>query len=208
MMNEEMASLESTGHDDSFFAGEDDELIEDENDVVLDGDDDENDHMVAEAINDVYGSTSDRIKTFEDAEEMLKRARTELVEAFRSIPDVGEMRKAYDQAVLKCPHLIELESPPDKYLRAHDFNAWEASYAMVYYWRKRVEVFGPDLAYYPLSLTGKGVSWLRWSRIMSFFRERLSIFSNPCNIILLCPGAFRKSGRRYQNWFMLRLAGI
>eukprot|EP00977_Amphora_coffeiformis_P028540 scaffold35825_cov183-Amphora_coffeaeformis.AAC.1 len=65
-------------------------------------------------------------------------------------------KQAYVQAQQRCPHLVELESPPMMFLRRHEFHVWNAATALIGYWEVRWQMFGPERAFLPLDLTGHG----------------------------------------------------
>uniref|UniRef100_A0A7S2YEW3 CRAL-TRIO domain-containing protein n=1 Tax=Entomoneis paludosa TaxID=265537 RepID=A0A7S2YEW3_9STRA len=64
-------------------------------------------------------------------------------------------RAAYDEAMKRDPHLVELETPKERFLRILNFNHWAAAEAIASYWTKRVELF-EDRAFRPLTIDGYG----------------------------------------------------
>lgn len=66
-----------------------------------------------------------------------------------------DRKAAYLQALNECPHLVQTESDPLKFLRFEKYNSWSASERLVTYWRKRKEWFG-DRAFLPMDLSGNG----------------------------------------------------
>jgi hypothetical protein len=80
-----------------------------------------------------------------------KRALIELEQAIDLIPD--SEKGAYLHAVRTVPALVQLESPPLRYLRFDSYNTWAAARRLVDYWQGRVELFGEERAYLPLRLT-------------------------------------------------------
>lgn len=75
--------------------------------------------------------------------------------AIHRIPNIGDRRTDYDEAVEKVPHLVEIESPMDRYLRALNYDAELAAEQIVLFWKKRKQVFG-DRALRPMTITGRG----------------------------------------------------
>ena len=99
-------------------------------------------------------------KTFESLGEsddelrVLIRARAQLKGALNLIPQ--EEKTAYSEALQRAPHLVQLESNFDRYLRFDNFDPWAAARRIVDYWQARVEVFGEERAFRPLVLSGEG----------------------------------------------------
>ena len=77
-----------------------------------------------------------------------------LQEALYAIPAAD--KRSYDVAVQRCPRLIEWESPPERYLRFDNYDAKAAALRLVDYWQARLELYGPERAYMPLTLSGTG----------------------------------------------------
>lgn len=80
-----------------------------------------------------------------------KQALIELEQAIDLIPEAD--KEAYLHAVRTVPALVQLESPPLRYLRFDSYNTWAAARRLVDYWKGRVEMFGAERAYLPLRLT-------------------------------------------------------
>jgi hypothetical protein len=80
-----------------------------------------------------------------------KQALIELEQAIDLIPE--SEKGAYLHAVQTVPALVQLESPPLRYLRFDSYNTWAAARRLVDYWQGRVELFGAERAYLPLRLT-------------------------------------------------------
>lgn len=88
-------------------------------------------------------ANSKHIKALKDVEEAIGR--------------IDEHEKtAYLEAVRRAPHLVATESDPLRFLRFTNFNAAAAAQGVVKYWKRRADVFGPNRAFLPLSLTGNG----------------------------------------------------
>lgn len=62
-----------------------------------------------------------------------------------------ENNVAYYQAMEKCPHVVETESPPSLYFDFCQQNAWQAAQRIATYWTLRVKHFGEERAFLPLS---------------------------------------------------------
>jgi hypothetical protein len=80
-----------------------------------------------------------------------KQALIELEQAIDLIPE--SEKGAYLHAVQTVPSLVQLESPPLRYLRFDSYNTWATARRLVDYWQGRVELFGAERAYLPLRLT-------------------------------------------------------
>ena len=63
-----------------------------------------------------------------------------------------EEQQPYLNIKQMAPHLIELESSPEKYLIASEWNYWQAAKNFLAYWQKRQQVFGPERFCKPLRL--------------------------------------------------------
>ena len=84
---------------------------------------------------------------------MLVRSKAQLKDAFAIIPE--EEKTAYTEALKVAPHLVELESSAERYLRFDNFDPWAAARRIVDYWKARVELFG-NRAFRPITLSGNG----------------------------------------------------
>jgi hypothetical protein len=72
--------------------------------------------------------------------------------AVADLVDIDKM--AYEMAVSRCPHLIERESAPIKFLLASDFRFDVAARRLVMYWSRRISLFGSTKGYEPLVCDG------------------------------------------------------
>lgn len=77
----------------------------------------------------------------------------QLEKAFQGIPEAD--KKDYLHAREEALDIVHQESDHMKFLRRYKFKASEAAYAIVAYWKKRVELFG-NRAILPLNLSGVG----------------------------------------------------
>jgi hypothetical protein len=65
-------------------------------------------------------------------------------------------KESYLQALQNCPQLVQQETPPLWFLRYDNYDAWAAAQRLVYYWKCRYDIFGPQRAFLPMSQTGHG----------------------------------------------------
>jgi hypothetical protein len=73
----------------------------------------------------------------------------------RAIKGISESdRLAYNEALERCPHLVEEESHPSLYLRKDDFDPWMGAWRLVDYWHIRKIVFGSTRAFLPMTQQG------------------------------------------------------
>jgi hypothetical protein len=82
-----------------------------------------------------------------------REARSLFHDAMASIPQ--EDKGAYLEAVGRVPHLVEVESNPDRYLDFLGYDPWKAALRVAEYWKARVDLFG-DRAFLPLTISGEG----------------------------------------------------
>jgi hypothetical protein len=80
-------------------------------------------------------------------------ARAQFDEAMAGLP--RETTEAYVEALRRAPDLVETESNPDLYMEYDHHDPWRAALRVAAYWTTRVEIFGDDRAYRPLTLTGR-----------------------------------------------------
>jgi len=71
---------------------------------------------------------------------------------------IGDGEKAcYVQARETCPPAVfQYECDPLMFLRACQWDPWQAAQRMVAYWNERLQVFGPDRAFLPMILPASG----------------------------------------------------
>mmetsp|Transcript_8930 Transcript_8930/g.13706 ORF Transcript_8930/g.13706 Transcript_8930/m.13706 type:complete len:324 (+) Transcript_8930:100-1071(+) len=65
-----------------------------------------------------------------------------------------EERAAYMTASVLSPELLETECSPVLFLQCEDYDPDRAAKRMAIYWTKRVEFFGEERAFLPMTLTG------------------------------------------------------
>lgn len=65
-------------------------------------------------------------------------------------------RAAYARAQRVAPHLVRHETPALWFLRYDRYDPWAAARRLVTYWTQRVQIFGPERAFRPMSQTGRG----------------------------------------------------
>eukprot|EP00522_Entomoneis_paludosa_P018171 CAMPEP_0172448102 /NCGR_PEP_ID=MMETSP1065-20121228/7190_1 /TAXON_ID=265537 /ORGANISM="Amphiprora paludosa, Strain CCMP125" /LENGTH=229 /DNA_ID=CAMNT_0013199505 /DNA_START=35 /DNA_END=721 /DNA_ORIENTATION=+ len=110
-----------------------------------------------EVMMDLFGTAE--VETVEQGEAMVAGGRQQLEDALQSMlrndPDDSDLWNSYDKAKQQSPHLIEIESNPDKFLRFYKYDVWAASEAIAKYWQKRESIFG-ERAFRPMTLCGEG----------------------------------------------------
>ena len=84
----------------------------------------------------------------------VEEATMKMEEVIWLLPD-GEEKDAYREASSEVPELIRSESNPLWYLRAANFDAWDAAKSLTAYWFYRKRWFG-DRALLPMDLSGDG----------------------------------------------------
>lgn len=82
----------------------------------------------------------------------LDEALSLLGQAIDTMPD--SEKATYLFVLEKFPHLVQQESPGERFLRAADFDPWAAASRLVQYWTMRRKFFGDDRAFLPMTLKG------------------------------------------------------
>ena len=67
-----------------------------------------------------------------------------------------DLKREYLEAVERVPHLVELETPMNKFLRTEDNNPWSAAHRLAHYWKHRKGFMRADRWLRPMNQTGKG----------------------------------------------------
>lgn len=86
--------------------------------------------------------------------EFMQQAKEQLHQVLESMPAEG--KKAYDEAMTRAPHLVDLESNVERFLRFDKFNPKAAAKRIADYWEARLDLFGPERTYLPMMLSGQG----------------------------------------------------
>jgi len=88
---------------------------------------------------------------FVETEVMRESAAIQLQEGVDMIP---ESHKAmYERAVQEAGGLVITETEPVRFLRAREYNTWDAAKLLVNYWEMRAKLFGADKLSMPLAST-------------------------------------------------------
>jgi CRAL/TRIO domain len=103
---------------------------------------------IREVAKDVFGVEA----LIDETEELLATSLAQFAEELVAIHD--EEKESYALALEKCPLVVEQETAPLRFLRADDYDAKRAATRLVKYWECRVELFGPDRAFLPMTLDG------------------------------------------------------
>jgi len=67
-----------------------------------------------------------------------------------------EDKRAFFRALERAPELIELETHPIKFLLREDFNVARAIQRLALHWKYRVQFFGEERAFRPMTISGDG----------------------------------------------------
>mmetsp|Transcript_48297 Transcript_48297/g.56457 ORF Transcript_48297/g.56457 Transcript_48297/m.56457 type:complete len:378 (-) Transcript_48297:224-1357(-) len=100
---------------------------------------------VCVGLQNIYGQTPTPPETEESVKAGLERLQVEL-DGIK-----GENKKGFNQALEKCPHLID-DDFLLMFLRTEVFHAGRAAQRLVTYWDKRIEIFGEAKAFMRLTL--------------------------------------------------------
>mmetsp|Transcript_2042 Transcript_2042/g.5652 ORF Transcript_2042/g.5652 Transcript_2042/m.5652 type:complete len:259 (+) Transcript_2042:1101-1877(+) len=87
-------------------------------------------------------------------EDLRLKAKFEFQQVIESIPE--DAKKAYLQAVEASPKVVETETEALQFVRFCNHDIQAAAKRLCLYWELRLQVFGPDRAFLPLVLSGKG----------------------------------------------------
>jgi hypothetical protein len=97
---------------------------------------------------DIFGVDA----VIEETEELVIHSLAQFEEELAALPEKD--KQGYSQALEECPLIVEQESAPIRFLRAEDYDAKRAAIRLTKYWDNRVELFGPDSAFLPMTLDG------------------------------------------------------
>mmetsp|Transcript_4429 Transcript_4429/g.9295 ORF Transcript_4429/g.9295 Transcript_4429/m.9295 type:complete len:437 (+) Transcript_4429:383-1693(+) len=67
-----------------------------------------------------------------------------------------EKKAAYLEACKVAPFLVETETDALQYVRFCKYNVWAAAERVCLYWHERLELFGADRAFRPMTISGDG----------------------------------------------------
>jgi len=99
---------------------------------------------------DAYGSEiADHSISIQETEIICHTARMAVWEALNGIRDVDKY--AYSGALRRAPQLVEKESPVMDFVRRDNYNATAALLRLLRYWKIRVELFGVERAFLPMT---------------------------------------------------------
>jgi len=99
-------------------------------------------------------STRDKADT-DELQRLQAKARQHVEDAIQnSVP--FEEKKAYLQAKQVAAQLVAQETDAMQFVRYCQYNTWQAAKRLCEYWKERLDIFGPDRAFLPLTLTGSG----------------------------------------------------
>jgi len=100
-------------------------------------------------VNDLFGGNAHALPS---AEEHLPQLVTHMSEELDKIDDAE--KEGYLLALKQCPHLVAKESDPVRFLRCDDYQTEKAARRLVNYWNFRVELFGEERAFLPMTIRG------------------------------------------------------
>eukprot|EP00521_Asterionellopsis_glacialis_P008538 CAMPEP_0195283896 /NCGR_PEP_ID=MMETSP0707-20130614/2287_1 /TAXON_ID=33640 /ORGANISM="Asterionellopsis glacialis, Strain CCMP134" /LENGTH=282 /DNA_ID=CAMNT_0040343147 /DNA_START=384 /DNA_END=1235 /DNA_ORIENTATION=+ len=79
----------------------------------------------------------------------------EINDFHRSLGNIPlDRRTGYELATVHCPDLLETETSPRLFLIREDFDPDKAARRLVEYWNMRVEIFGTERAFLPMTFAG------------------------------------------------------
>mmetsp|Transcript_29308 Transcript_29308/g.41213 ORF Transcript_29308/g.41213 Transcript_29308/m.41213 type:complete len:189 (+) Transcript_29308:105-671(+) len=102
-------------------------------------------------LNDVFGRNAEEIDV-RNSREITQQEINAFHEALEEIP--LQDRIDVEAATVHCPELISSESDPKLYLICDGYDPKMAAARFVKYWKMRVEIFGVEKAFLPMTLTG------------------------------------------------------
>ena len=102
-------------------------------------------------LDDVYGRNAEEIAEI-NTREISSQELDAFHEALGQIPLNDKMDVV--SATIRCPELLYSESDPVLFLRCEGYDPERAARRFARYWAMRVEVFGTEKAFLPMTLTG------------------------------------------------------
>lgn len=102
-------------------------------------------------VHDVFGYHADDIAR-QNEREITQQEFDAFHEALEDIP-IDE-RAGYELATIHCPDLLETETNPRLFLVREAFQPDKAARRLVAYWNMRVDIFGMEKAFLPMTFAG------------------------------------------------------
>mmetsp|Transcript_5449 Transcript_5449/g.8299 ORF Transcript_5449/g.8299 Transcript_5449/m.8299 type:complete len:350 (+) Transcript_5449:16-1065(+) len=104
-----------------------------------------------EINDDLFGRNVDQTQE-RNSRQILQGELDEMEAAVEAIPLAD--RIGHSMATIHCPDLLETETDPRLFLIREDFDPFKAASRLVEYWNLRVEIFGDERAFLPMTLDG------------------------------------------------------
>jgi len=86
-----------------------------------------------------------------DDEGELNLALKHFEDALGMIENKNEGKRCYLEALSRCPSVVQNESPPELFLWACGWDPWQAAQRIAEYWKERVDLFGWERAFFPMT---------------------------------------------------------
>ena len=152
-------------------------------------------------LNDIYGRNAEETEEF-NRREITQQQLDEFQSALDRIP--LEDRTAYQLALIHCPELLQSETSPRLFLIREAFDPNKAAQRLVRYWDMRVDLFGDERAFLPISLLEGGAlegdeELLAMMRAFPNFRNFLPNDEHGRTIIYCAPDFFSEAFNNYSR---------
>jgi len=148
------------------------------------------------------------LQEFSPSHDDAKFTRHEIETALALIAE--DDKQAFLYALERVPQLVEIETHPIKFLLRENFDVAKAIKRLVLHWKFRCEVFGPDRAFRPMTISGDGalspedVSALRTPTMMILQRTGSPALYTNHDLVSQQSPALRKKIHFYHMQLMVR----
>lgn len=120
-------------------------------------------------LDDAFGRTAEEI-ALHNQREITKQEFDAFDEALENLPGDVNAEAAIAAKTVLCPELVECESNPSMFLRYENYNPQKAAKRFASYWNFRVDLFGNEKAFLPMT-TSEGGALHEDEELLRMIRE-------------------------------------